>query len=111
MISLVDGTLSGEVSAIQTVSGEVSAASSLRGGLSTPEIVYEQYELPPATTSTLGGVIVGDDLLVSPDGRISVDKATSVDQDNTKPITAAAVYTEQQRFPGSQMQETPSETS
>ena len=50
--------------------------------------------LPPATSSTLGGVIVGNDLLINEDGVLSVDKATSVSEDNTKPITAAAVYTE-----------------
>lgn len=51
---------------------------------------------PPtvATTSELGGIVVGDDLLVTSEGRLSVDKATSVDGDNTRPITAAAVYTE-----------------
>ena len=50
--------------------------------------------IPPATTSTLGGIIVGDDLLIDSNGVLSVDKATTVSQDNTKPITAAAVYTE-----------------
>lgn len=54
----------------------------------------QPYELPPATVSTLGGVIVGDDLLVTAEGRLSIDKATSVEGDNTRPITAAAVYTE-----------------
>lgn len=50
--------------------------------------------ITPATTSTLGGIIVGSDLLVDVNGVLSVDKATAVAQDNTKPITAAAVYTE-----------------
>lgn len=50
--------------------------------------------LVPATTTTLGGIIVGSDLLITPEGVLSVDKATAVEQDNTKPITAAAVYTE-----------------
>lgn len=54
----------------------------------------QHHDLEPATTSTLGGVIVGDDLLVTQEGRLSVDKATSVEGDNTRPITAAAVYTE-----------------
>lgn len=47
----------------------------------------------PATTATLGGVIVGEDLKITPDGVLSVDKATTVG-DFTKPITAAAVYAE-----------------
>lgn len=50
--------------------------------------------ISPATTSSLGGVIVGSDLLVDGNGVLSVDKATAVAQDNTKPITAAAVYAE-----------------
>lgn len=53
-----------------------------------------QYELPPATTETLGGIIVGGDLLVTDNGVLSVDKTNVVASDNTKPITAAAVYTE-----------------
>lgn len=48
----------------------------------------------PATTSTLGSVIVGSDLQITPEGVLSVDKADTVERDNTKPITAAAVYTE-----------------
>lgn len=52
------------------------------------------YVLRPATRSTLGGIIVGDDLLITAEGVLSVDKASAVEQDNTKPITAAAVYTE-----------------
>ena len=54
----------------------------------------KDYTLPAATTSTLGGVIIGTDLLVTAEGRVSVDKATTVEGDNTRPITAAAVYTE-----------------
>ena len=50
--------------------------------------------LEPATTDKLGGIMVGDDLLITEEGRLSVDKATSVEEDNTRPITAAAVYTE-----------------
>ena len=48
----------------------------------------------PATTSSLGSVIVGEDLQITPDGVLSVQKANAVEQNNTRPITAAAVYTE-----------------
>ena len=51
-------------------------------------------ELEPATTGTLGGIIVGDDLSITSEGRLSIVKANSSEQDNTHPITAAAVYTE-----------------
>lgn len=39
------------------------------------------------------GYAVGNGLVVR-DGMLSVDAATSVERDNTKPITSAAVYTE-----------------
>ena len=48
----------------------------------------------PATSDKLGLVKVGSDLLITNDGVLSVDKATLVEQDNTKPITSAAVYAE-----------------
>ena len=52
------------------------------------------YELPPATTTELGGIIVGDDLQITQEGILSVVKANAVESDNTHPITAAAVYVE-----------------
>ena len=48
----------------------------------------------PATTQDLGGIIVGDDLTITNEGRLSVLKANAVEEDNTRPITAAAVYVE-----------------
>lgn len=54
----------------------------------------EDYTLPIATTSTLGGVIIGDNLAVSDTGILSVTTTTVVEEDNTKPITSSGVYTE-----------------
>lgn len=51
-------------------------------------------DLYPATKYSLGGIIVGEDLAVTSTGLLSVVKANKVEQDNTHPITAAAVYTE-----------------
>ena len=51
------------------------------------------YILPTATKQLLGGIKVGEDLKITADGTLSVDKVTEV-ADNTKPITAAAVYKE-----------------
>ena len=51
-------------------------------------------DLYPATKNSLGGIIVGEDLQVTSTGLLSVVKANAVEQDNTHPITAAAVYTE-----------------
>lgn len=91
-----------ELNAIPSLSGRLTAPDGLSGSLSSPESLRGSlslrsggtYTLPPATTGTLGGVIIGDDLIVTEEGRISVDKATSVSGDNTRPITAAAVYAE-----------------
>ena len=50
--------------------------------------------LTPATAETLGGIKVGENLSITDDGTLSVPTANDVEQDNTKPITSAAVYTE-----------------
>lgn len=91
--SQLEGVLS---QASKTLSGVLDdpQESHLEGSLSTFEIKYEPYVLPPATTGTLGGVIVGDNLLVTQEGVLSVDIAEDAEEDNTRPITAAAVYTE-----------------
>ena len=49
--------------------------------------------LPVASTDTLGGIKVGENLKIA-DGVLSVDTATEVQRDNTKPITSGAVHTE-----------------
>lgn len=50
--------------------------------------------LRPATTERLGSIIVGEDLQITSTGVLSVIKANRAEQDNTHPITAAAVFTE-----------------
>lgn len=50
--------------------------------------------LRPATENTLGGIMVGEDLQITQSGVLSIIKANRVEQDNTHPITAAAVFTE-----------------
>lgn len=50
--------------------------------------------LPVATDKRLGAVMVGANLAITSDGVLSVDTANAMEQDNTKPITSAAVYTE-----------------
>ena len=52
------------------------------------------YVLPPATDKTLGGIKVGDALTITKDGVLSVLRADAVEEDNTLPITSAAVHTE-----------------
>lgn len=50
--------------------------------------------VPIATISVAGKVKVGDGLSIDADGTLSVDCATAVERDNTKPVTSGAVYTE-----------------
>ena len=50
-------------------------------------------ELLPATRTRLGGIIVGSNLNVTDDGTLSVDMASDIEKDNTRPISSAHVYT------------------
>ena len=56
------------------------------GGGSTPE-----YELPAATSETLGGVIVGDNLEVEEDGTLSVPVASASEGGVVKVGTGLAI--------------------
>lgn len=49
--------------------------------------------LLPATEERLGGIKVGSNLTITEDGILSVDTTDTMEQDNTRPITSAAVYT------------------
>lgn len=50
-------------------------------------------KIPIATHDTIGGIKIGDNLRISDDGVLSVVTADAAEQDNTLPITSAAVYT------------------
>lgn len=52
------------------------------------------YDLPIASDKKLGGVMVGENLAISDTGVLSVTTADDVEEDNTKPITSAAVHVE-----------------
>ena len=77
--------LDGELSLDIQMDGEAGAVIKVNEG---------GVALRPATTERLGGIIVGEDLAVTSTGLLSVVKANAVEQDNTHPITAAAVFTE-----------------
>lgn len=51
-------------------------------------------DVPIATDKILGKIRVGENLKITPEGILSVDTAQAVEQDNTKPITSAAVHME-----------------
>lgn len=50
-------------------------------------------EIPIATHDTIGGIKIGNNLRISDDGVLSVETADAAEQDNTLPITSAAVHT------------------
>lgn len=52
------------------------------------------YTLPVATAERLGGVKVGDNLTITDSGVLSVDVANDATEDDTRPITSAAVHME-----------------
>lgn len=82
-VSAINGLANAVDTALKTVDDKAS------GG--------EAYELPPATTSTLGGVIVGDNLTVDGAGKISagapyaLPAATPVRLGGVKPSTGLTV--------------------
>jgi hypothetical protein len=59
----------------------------------TVELVAGETLLPVASADTLGGIKIGNNLKIE-NGVLSVDTATQVEQDNTKPVTSGAVHTE-----------------
>lgn len=50
-------------------------------------------DVPIASDTVAGIVRVGENLKISADGVLSVDTATTVEEDNTRPVTSAAVQT------------------
>lgn len=96
-----DGLLSAEVptkvSELDNDSGYITAdqapVQSVNG--QTGAVVIKEpkpYELPVASADILGGVKIGSGLKIQEDV-LSVDVATKAEEDNTKPITSAAVNT------------------
>lgn len=90
---LQSATLFGTVSSA-SIQGEVQSKGIL-GGIKIGGVNQTIYpDIPPATRDRIGGIIVGEHLEVTEDGMLSVIVTGSVDEDNTHPISAAAVYTE-----------------
>lgn len=82
----------GSISPVRNIRGNLSGTNNLSGNLSVPP--ERPYDLQPATTSTLGGVIVGEHLQITSEGVLSVTVANDMEGDNTNPISSAAVYME-----------------
>lgn len=87
-----EGSLTSDVTGAEENSGELSGVGSLQGQTHIPQSGITS--IPIATKETLGCVIVGENLSITENGKLSVNTADDVEADNTLPITAAAVYTE-----------------
>lgn len=87
--------IDGEVSLLNQIDGNIDLNAEIDGDTGAVTIIEKGgAALRPATRTTLGGVIVGEDLQITQGGVLSVIKADKAEQDNTRPITSAAVYTE-----------------
>lgn len=88
-INIIDGRVSGSIAPINKVSGSVSSVESVSGNVSIAPGGGGRW-LPP------GGAI-GDILTKTAVENYAADwvtPASRAEQDNTRPITSAAVYTE-----------------
>lgn len=72
---------------IQNITGDIGTGYSTTGG------GHGSTQIPIATADRLGGIKVGENLLIDSNGVLSVDTADVVEEDNTRPITSAAVQT------------------
>ena len=75
-----------------SLAGNIEPSAKLSGNVSVPKVYYEGTSAP-ATKDTLGLIKVGNNLIITEDGLLSVDVAIKVEEDNTRPITSAAVNT------------------
>ena len=76
----------GEWGAWQTVYDESSGGSGNSGGNAS------NTDIPVMTENTIGGAKLGSNLKISDSGHLYVDTADAAEEDNTKPITSAAVH-------------------
>ena len=68
----------------------------LEAGTSAKEPAERAGEAAKKAESTVpaGSLTIGNGLKWTADGKLTVDTADKVEQDNTKPVTSAAVHTE-----------------
>lgn len=87
-----EASLAGSIYQQVNLSGNIEPLAKLSGNISVPKVYYEETSAP-ATKDTLGLIKVGNNLTITEDGLLSVDVAIKVEEDNTRPITSAAVNT------------------
>lgn len=73
--------------------GRVVPEAALEGSVNMPQFVGGGGSYVPIMSETVAGIAkVGENLKIDREGRLSVDTADEVEEDNTRPITAAAVF-------------------
>lgn len=75
-----------------TLRGSIQAEGALAGRATIPEVVGGGASVPIMSETVAGIAKVGDNLKIDAAGRLSVDTADEVEGDNTRPVTAGAVY-------------------
>lgn len=83
-----------DISEDKTIDLEIEESRSLEMGLEETFVEKHYAEVLPATTTTIGGIIVGENLSITEEGVLSVNVANAAEEDNTRPITSAAVFAE-----------------
>ncbi len=73
---------------MNTHNESTAAHADIRDDIRTVEAIARSK----ATTENLGRIKVGSNLKIDEHGVLSVDTTDQVEQDNTKPVTSAAVY-------------------
>ena len=73
---------------VNTHNESTAAHADIRDDIRTVEAIARSK----ATTENLGRIKVGSNLKIDEHGVLSVDTTDQVEQDNTKPVTSAAVY-------------------
>lgn len=103
-------TLHGSVSSPQTLTGQMQRTSGVSSyealsdkpqingielvGNKTLEELNIQAADQHATKTSTGVIMIGDNLSIDGQGKVSVETTNDAEQDNTKPITSAGVYTQ-----------------
>ena len=104
-------SINGNLSTVQTLKGQVNKSQggasyyadlpdkpSINGielvGDKTLDDLNIQAKNKYATKTEAGVVVVGNNLSINEQGQISVETTNNAEEDNTKPMTSAGVYTQ-----------------
>lgn len=75
------------------ITGTLTGAPTLCGSIGNPQTLSGSIDGPKASVIVQGTSFVTDETLSLKDGVLSVNTANVVEEDNTLPVTSAAVHT------------------